>query len=178
MNAVEFPQQHGIIAKDQPEYIPLPVHYKTERVKFKDEHGKDVIKEVVMEVTACFKLDPEEVAQVISTGVLWYTQCVYGNQFQPIRMSLVNPFEPTQAAPPQSPITRLVEALKTDEGYREGWRANLAAAFVDSFDKWIRDDTTEAGQRPLFSERRWIANRAADNFLNQLCNNKPINNEG
>ena len=241
MKAIEFPQQHDILAKDQPEYLPLPVHYKTEPVKFKDADGNEVVKDVVMEVTACFQLEAEEIAQVIATGELYYTQCVYGQKFQPVRMSVINPFEPapseyhnhdnknyglpvevvqtirhafleisqdsytndgtnyselvenalmyisnnlkpknehTQAAPEQSPITRLVEALNNDPEYREGWRANLAAAFLDAvnahtFYQPIRGDfPIEIKGEQLFADFNEVTNKAAENFLNQLCNEK------
>ena len=95
MKAIEFPQQHGIVAKDQPEYIPLPAHYKIEPVKFKDADGNEVVKDTIMELTACFQLEPEEIAQVIATGKIWYTQCVWGQNMQPIRMSVLSPFEET-----------------------------------------------------------------------------------
>lgn len=95
MQAIEFPQQTFILAKDQPEYTPLPVHATIEDVQYTDENGKvQTAKDVVTELTACFKLSPEEIAQVIATGELWYTQCVYGKQFQPVRMSVLSPFEP------------------------------------------------------------------------------------
>lgn len=92
MKAIEFPQQSFILAKDQPQYIPLPVHAKEEPIRFKDAEGNEVVKDTVMELTACFQLSPEEVAQVVATGKIWYTQCVWGAAFQPIRMSVLNPF--------------------------------------------------------------------------------------
>lgn len=97
MKAIEFPQQHGIVAKDQPEYIPLPAHYKIEPVKFKDADGNEIVKDTIMELTVCFQLEPEEIAQVIATKKIWYTQCVWGQNMQPIRMSVLSPFEPTPA---------------------------------------------------------------------------------
>jgi hypothetical protein len=101
MQAVEFSQQTDILAKDQPQYLPLPVHVKYEQVTVPGPNGLPLInpdgtlltKPVPMEMTCCFQLSPEEIAQAIATGQFWYTQCVYGNQFQPVRMSVVNPFE-------------------------------------------------------------------------------------
>jgi hypothetical protein len=78
MDAIEFPEVNVILAKDQPEYVPLPV--------FVD--GRDEMKPV----TACFKLTPEELEEINRTGVLWYTQCTFGNAFHPVRMSTQNPF--------------------------------------------------------------------------------------
>lgn len=98
MQAVEFQQQTDILAKDQPQYLPLPVHIKYEEVPTRypgatEGDGYETIN-VAMEMTCCFQLSPEEIAQVVATGKIWYTQCVYGQQFQPVRMSMINPFEP------------------------------------------------------------------------------------
>lgn len=92
MDAIEFPEQTLIIAKDQPQYIPLPVHLKY----YQDEQGNPLVhpeslQPVPEEMTCCFKLSPEEIQQIVNTGELWYTQCVFGNQFQPVRMSVLKP---------------------------------------------------------------------------------------
>jgi len=52
----------------------------------------------------------------------------------------------------------LREALKTDEGYRIGWQANIAMAFKDEY---YRSKNKE--------EIHEIANKASDNFLQLLC---------
>jgi len=88
MQPVEFPQQTDILAKDQPQYTPLPVHIKFEQQRMSDGEAIDV----PMEMTACFNLSPEEIAAINKTGALWYTQCVFGNPFQPVRLSVLNPF--------------------------------------------------------------------------------------
>lgn len=95
MKAIEFPQQTDILAKDQPQYQPLPVYVEREPVDWIDDDGIEHTTMVPMEMTCCFELEPDELAQVIATGKLYYTQCVMGKQFQPIRMSVVNPFGQT-----------------------------------------------------------------------------------
>lgn len=258
MQAIEFPQQTFILAKDQPEYIPLPVHAKMMQARFKDEDGKVYVRDIIEELTACFKLSPEEIDQVVATGKFWYTQCVWGQDFQPIRMSVLNPFEeapealqrPTREAPRNesdivsdfinllktqsgirsqlqgaiarevfttgleltgdddcvfevseyvlnklatmcalnfihklcgdhealntpvsSPAEPLKKALVSDPAYREGWRANLAAAYMNRYKKmWPNEINTYPNGVDVIEI---IANEAADNFLNQLCNDKP-----
>jgi|ERR1044072_1026225 hypothetical protein len=89
MKAIDFPQQNEVIAKDQPEYIPLPAFLNIQQVRFNDgTEGPAVI-----DLTCCFQLSPEEVAQVIATGKIWYTQVVNNQSMQPIHMSVVNPFK-------------------------------------------------------------------------------------
>ena len=65
-------------------------------------------------------------------------------------------------------IESLIESLRTDEGYRESWRANIAMAIYDT-----RRNTGE----PFHVWR----NRCADTFLNRLCgtdaNGKPIEDD-
>lgn len=78
MEAVDFPEKNLDLAKDQPEYQTLPVLYEP------DKEGAPM--------TACFKLSPEEIADIVATGHVWHTQWTFGNNFQPIRMSTSKPF--------------------------------------------------------------------------------------
>ena len=78
MEAIEFDQQTVVLAKDQPQYQPLPVH-------------RDPSKEGVP-VTCCFKLSPEELEDISKTGLLWHTSLTFGQALQPIRMTTKNPF--------------------------------------------------------------------------------------
>lgn len=66
-----------------------------------------------------------------------------------------------------SPIKDLVPALLTDAGYRYGWQANIAMAFVDAVDGARK-------HKPYLSRAdiHKIANGAADNFLTLLCSGK------
>lgn len=106
MKAIDFPQQNEVIAKDQPEYIPLPAFLNIQQVRFNDgTEGPAVI-----DLTCCFQLSPEEVAQVIATGKIWYTQVVNNQSMQPIHMSVVNPFQPNLL--PDNWITEMCDRMK------------------------------------------------------------------
>lgn len=153
MQPVEFPQQTAILAKDQPQYTPLPVH-----VGSKDEN---------FPMTSCLELNDEEIAELIATRKLWHTQITFGHPFQPVRLSTQNPFEEVPQPRLVSPIDALVSALKNDDGYRETWKANLAMAFVDEYKKW--GDGQSIGGPADRMELHLLANKAADNFLNTLC---------
>jgi hypothetical protein len=63
-------------------------------------------------------------------------------------------------------IEQLQEALKTDEGYRLSWQANIAMAFVDAF----KSHQQKVGRKHVADQEvHKVANDAADNFLNTLC---------
>lgn len=79
MQSVKFPQANIALAEDQPEYETLYVHHNAD-----DKTGA---------VTACFELDKSEIAEIVRTGKIWYTQICFGELFQPISMSTKNPFE-------------------------------------------------------------------------------------
>jgi hypothetical protein len=80
MLPIEFPQQTDVLAKDQPQYQPLPVHVGSR------ENG--------FPMTACFELTDAEIAEMIATRKLWYTQTTFGRPFQPVYLSTHNPFTP------------------------------------------------------------------------------------
>ena len=61
-------------------------------------------------------------------------------------------------------VNVLVEALKTNDGYRIVWQANIAMAFKD---EWYRDEFQQSEQQ--FADVHKLANTAADSFLNLLC---------
>lgn len=80
MKAIDFEQRTCLLAEDQPQYETLPVHINDSAER---------------EFTACFELSPEEIAEINTTGRIWYTQLTFGNPFQPVRMSTQNPFVTT-----------------------------------------------------------------------------------
>jgi hypothetical protein len=135
MQAIEFPQQHTILAKDQPEYIPLPVHLTTKTIEFDDADGQPVTAEIVNEMTACFQLEPEEITCLIATGQLWHTQVVGGRKFQPIRMSVVSPFEKYNLLPDEwlkklcDRMGDVVKNVACSEKERLDFYAQIAAHF-------------------------------------------------
>lgn len=60
----------------------------------------------------------------------------------------------------------VTDLLKSDEGYREGWKANIAMAYLDC----ERQYKKKTGKKQLnYQDKHTIANDAADYFLNLLC---------
>lgn len=72
-------------------------------------------------------------------------------------------FDTLQNVPAAMEVIR--EALRTDPGYREGWKANIAVAFQDRFDDYCK---RIVGRNAAPDHIHQISNEAADNFLNQL----------
>ena len=67
----------------------------------------------------------------------------------------------------QEAIAVLIQALKTDKMYRQGWVANIAMAYQDQEADYFRE---YPGKKILgHSDRHKIANDAAERFINQLC---------
>lgn len=73
MNPVEFKEQNVVIAKDQPEYNPLPA-YK-ERYSTKGE------------VISCWRLTFWERIRVLFTGRIWNSSITFHNPLQPTYMT-------------------------------------------------------------------------------------------
>ena len=59
----------------------------------------------------------------------------------------------------------LVKHLKEDEGYRISWKANIAIAFRDEWQRQANDEGLPCSSDDI----RSVANKAAINFLNNLC---------
>lgn len=78
MTPVEFPERTLVLAENQPEYTPLPVHISPDNT-----HA----------MTACFELSDDEIQTLLKTKRIWYTQLTFGNLFHPIILSVDNPFE-------------------------------------------------------------------------------------
>ena len=74
MKAIEFPEQTCIYAKDQPEYIPLPVHKR-----LGDETGQ---------VTSCWQFTWKERLRILFGAKLYWRQLTFNNPLQPVRPSL------------------------------------------------------------------------------------------
>lgn len=77
MKPIEFPEQNVVVAKDQPEYIPLPAY---------------VSPGPTAGVTSCWELSPEDLAEVQRTGRVFVTQLTFGGPLQPVRLG--TKFEP------------------------------------------------------------------------------------
>jgi hypothetical protein len=75
MKPIEFKEQNCVYAKNQPEYLPLPV-YKTE----------DGV------VTSCWKLTWKERIKVLFRGHIWWSIMTFNNPLQPQSPSIDKPF--------------------------------------------------------------------------------------
>lgn len=62
-------------------------------------------------------------------------------------------------------IKTLIKAMNEDPGYRIGWQANIAMAFIDSEHNYRRKNFKGYLNR---TDKHNIANDAANNFLNLL----------
>ena len=65
MKPIEFEQQTCVLAKDQPQYQPLPVY----------DDGEQMI--------SCWSLTWWERLSLLLTGRLWLRQLTFGRQLQP-----------------------------------------------------------------------------------------------
>lgn len=77
MKLIEFPEQTVVIAKDQPEYLPLPAH------RFKDDpQGR---------IAFCWKLTWRERLSVLFHGVVWHQVLTFHQSLQPQLMTVEKP---------------------------------------------------------------------------------------
>ena len=76
MNLIEFPEQTVVIAKDQPEYKPLPAH------QFGDESGT---------IACCWKLGFLERIRVLLTGKIWHQILTFNGPLQPQLLTVEKP---------------------------------------------------------------------------------------
>lgn len=81
MIPINFPQQSYVLAKDQPEYIPLPVC-----VRLQDPEDPNSTKKY----TSKFKLSDLEIEQIIRTKCIYISQ--FGDCFHPILPQIDSPF--------------------------------------------------------------------------------------
>lgn len=75
MHPIDFPEQNSVLAKDQPEYQPLPAH--------RTDDG---------EVISCWSLSWRERLRVLWTGRLWLRQLTFGELMQPQLLEVESPF--------------------------------------------------------------------------------------
>jgi hypothetical protein len=73
---IEFPEQTVIIAKDQPEYLPLPAH------QFNDAAGT---------IAFCWKLNWRERPAVLFGGVIWHQVLTFNQPLQPQMLQVEKP---------------------------------------------------------------------------------------
>lgn len=82
MKPVDFPEQNAVLAKDQPEYLPLPVH------RVEEPEGR---------VISCWQLTVRERLAVLITGRLWLTQMTFNTPLQPQLPQINSPFKPVSS---------------------------------------------------------------------------------
>lgn len=74
MKSTEFAGHNVVLAKDQPQYLPLPVLIT--------ESG---------EVVSCWKLSVRERIRILFTGCMWLRQLTFGQPLQPQRPQVESP---------------------------------------------------------------------------------------
>jgi len=75
MKAIEFPEHNMVLAKDQPEYLPLPV--------FRAPDGL---------VVSCYRLTWRERLKLLFTGRFWLQQLTFNQPLQPQCPTVDYPF--------------------------------------------------------------------------------------
>ena len=67
-----------VLAKDQPEYIPLPVAH----IEYSDG---------VRSMISCYRLTVRERLKILLTGKVWWEQLTFGHPLQPQKIYLTEP---------------------------------------------------------------------------------------
>ena len=78
MKLIEFPEQTIVIAKDQPEYLPLPAFLCG------DQKGTTI---------CCWELSDKDISLLLKTKKIWHTILTFNQPLQPQLLSVENPFE-------------------------------------------------------------------------------------
>lgn len=129
MKPIEFPEQNAILAKDQPEYQPLPV--------FRDEHGFTVSR---------WRLTFWERIKLVLDGRIWLLQLTFNRPLQPQLMQLESPF----GAPNDNPAA-WVQPTENHEGEdmpkHDNW-LDLGSELAD-----LADDQAEWSQATFGSDK-------------------------
>ena len=81
MNLIEFPEQTIVIAKNQPEYLPLPAYQFQEL----PDRGR---------IICCWELSLKERIKLLFTGKLWHQVLAFGSSLQPQFISVDKPEMP------------------------------------------------------------------------------------
>ena len=76
MKLIEFPEQTCVIAKDQPQYMPMPAHI--------DPQTKVI--------TCLWKLSWRERLDILFNGQVWQRILTFGDPVQPQKLTVDCPF--------------------------------------------------------------------------------------
>ena len=76
MKLIEFPEQTVIIAKNQPQYIPLPAYISSDK----------------NELTCCWELSLLERIKLLFTGKIWHSILIFNKPLQPQLLQITKPF--------------------------------------------------------------------------------------
>ncbi len=82
MNLIEFPEQTVVIAKDQPEYMPLPAYRFAN-----DPQGR---------IVCCWALTWGERFRLLLTGKVWHQVLTFNQSLQPQLLTGDKPEMPIQ----------------------------------------------------------------------------------
>lgn len=80
MKLIEFPEQTVVIAKDQPQYLPLPAYRYQD-----DDEGR---------IACCWSLSWRERWHVLLTGRLWHQILTFNKSLQPQLLTVSKPDMP------------------------------------------------------------------------------------
>jgi hypothetical protein len=79
MTPVSFPEQNAVLAENQKEYVPLPVHRTREGL-----------------VVSCWRPTFWQRIKLLVTGRLWVLTLTFGDPLQPLMVQTEKPFAPTE----------------------------------------------------------------------------------
>lgn len=78
MKLIEFKEQTVVVAKDQPEYLPLPAY------QYDDDEGT---------IAFCWKGSMMDRVKFLLTGNMWHHVLTFNKPLQPQNMSTDSPFK-------------------------------------------------------------------------------------
>lgn len=82
MQPISFPEQTTILAKDQPQYLPLPCCITPTEI------------EGISQYTCKYELTDLDIEQILKTRSIYFSQ--FGNCFHPIKPQISHPFKACQ----------------------------------------------------------------------------------
>lgn len=126
MNLVEFPEQTVVMAKDQPDYCPMPAHM--------------VRGEAQGTVTCCWKLSWRERFKVFFGGVIWHQIMTFQKPLQPQLLLADKPAleRPEPKPEPYAPAKMV--------------RCRRCGVQFDEIDKWVLCSERNVVSQPFCSK--------------------------